>query len=162
VSPDDGASRDNQARDLAVIQPFKGQRLTDEEVRQRRRERARERREMEDLDFQAKMAQEIRRLFPGCSAKRAQEIARHTGTRGSGRVGRTAAGRALDEDAITGAVIASVRHRDTAYDALLMEGHSREEARARVWDDVEELLEAWRAGRPSISLGYPLDGGGQR
>ena len=117
---------------------------------------------MEDVDFQAKMAQEIRRLFPGCPAKRAQEITRHTGTRGSGRVGRTAAGRALDEDAITGAVIASVRHRDTAYDALLMEGHSRELARARVWDDVEELLEAWRAGRPSISLGYPLDGGGQR
>ena len=149
MSPDDGASRDNQAGDLAVIQPFKGQRLTDEEMRQRRRERARVRREMEDLDFQAKMAQEIRRLFPGCPAKRAQEIARHTGTRGSGRVGRTAAGRALDEDAITGAVIASVRHRDTAYDALLMEGQARDAARARVWDDVEELLEAWRAGKAS-------------
>ena len=131
----------------AALERAEEQCLADEEVRQRRRERAQERRGVEDLDFQARMAQEILRLFPGCSPRRAEEIARHTGTRGSGRVGRTAAGRALDEGAITSAVIASVRHRDTAYDELLMKGRSREAAREQVWDEVEEVLEAWRAGQ---------------
>jgi hypothetical protein len=122
--------------------------LADEEVRSRRRERAQERRADEDLDFHARLAKEIVRLFPGCPPARAERIARHTGTRGSGRVGRSAAGRAFDEEAITGAVIASVRHEDTSYDGLLMKGYDRREARSLVWDDVEELLEAWRAGKP--------------
>jgi hypothetical protein len=122
--------------------------LADEELRKRRRERAAERRPQEDLAFQARIAKEILRLFPGCPPKRAEEIAGHTGVRGSGRVGRSAAGRALDEEAITGAVIASVRHLDTEYDELLMKGYERAAARSMVWDEVEEVLEAWRAGRP--------------
>lgn len=40
--------------------------------------------------------------------------------RGSGRVGRSAAGRILDPDAVSLAVAASVRHADTDYDALLV------------------------------------------
>lgn len=47
--------------------------------------------------------------------------------RGSGRVGRTAAGRSLDEEALTAAAIASVRHKHTKYDLLLMTGVSRVE-----------------------------------
>src|SRR5262245_16558744 len=92
--------------------------LADEDVRMRRRERDRERRAGEDERFQARLADEIGRLFPGCPPGRAAAIARHAGTRGSGRVGRSAAGRALDEDAVTLAVIASIRHQDTGYDAL--------------------------------------------
>ncbi len=42
--------------------------------------------------------------------------------RGSGRVGRTSAAKVLDESAITLAVVASMRHIDTAYDELLMKG----------------------------------------
>ncbi|WP_373871493.1 DUF2293 domain-containing protein [Actinoplanes utahensis] len=49
-------------------------------------------------------------------------MSRHTGERGSGRVGRSAAGRALDPDAVTRAVVASVRHEDTGYDEMLMSG----------------------------------------
>ena len=108
------------------------------------RERDRIRRAELDVEFQARMAEEIRRLFPGCPAGRADEIARHAGERGSGRVGRSAAGRALDERAVTLAVVASVRHRDTEYDSLLMAGMAREEARERIRGDIDEVLDEWR------------------
>jgi hypothetical protein len=131
----------------AALDRAEEQCLADEEVRRRRRERAEERRADQDLTFQARLVKEILKLFPGCPPRRAERIASHTGVRGSGRVGRSAAGRALDDEAITAAVIASVRHEDTRYDELLMKGHDRKAARSLVWDDVEELLEAWRAGK---------------
>jgi hypothetical protein len=118
--------------------------LADEEVRRRRRERDRERRADEDLEFQDRMGQEIVRLFPGCPVDRAAAIARHAGTRGSGRLGRSAAGRALDEQAVTLAVVASVRHVDTPYDELLMTGVPRETARDRVRADIDRVLDSWR------------------
>jgi hypothetical protein len=62
-------------------------------------------------------------------------------------VGRSAAARALDPDALTRAVVASVRHADTDYDALLMSGVPREDARDRVRSTVERILAGWRAGR---------------
>jgi hypothetical protein len=120
--------------------------LADEEVRLRRRERDRDRRAHEDLDFQARLAKEIVRLFPGCPDERAETIARHAGARGSGRVGRTAAGRALDEAAVTGAVVASVRHENTRYDEPLMSGAVRAEARERVRPDIDRILDVWRRG----------------
>jgi hypothetical protein len=73
----------------------------------------------------------------------AEAIARHTSPRGSGRVGRSAAGRSLDEEAITLAVVASVRHEDTEYDSLLMSGVSREDARDRIRPAVDRILAAW-------------------
>lgn len=117
--------------------------LADEDVRARRRERDRERRAGEDLEFQARMAAEIVRLFPRCPAGRAEAIACHAGTRGSGRVGRTAAGRALDPHAVRGAVIASVRHEDTPYDTLLMSGVPRDTARDQIRQAVDRVLAAW-------------------
>ncbi|WP_182909249.1 DUF2293 domain-containing protein [Microbispora sp. H13382] len=119
--------------------------LADEEARLRRRERDRERRAGEDAEFQARMAAEIRRLFPRCPAERAEAVAAHAAVRGSGRVGRTAAARVLDEGAITLAVVASVRHLDTDYDELLMSGVPRMTARERIRSRVEEVLTAWRA-----------------
>jgi len=121
--------------------------LADEEVRARRRDRDRERRAGEDVEFQDRLRQEISRLFPGCPPDRAAAIARRTGTRGSRRVGRSAAGRALDEQAVTVAVVASVRHVDTRYDALLMSGVRREQARDRVRADIDRVLEGWRRQR---------------
>jgi hypothetical protein len=118
--------------------------LADEDVRARRRERDRERRADEDLEFQARMAGEIRRMFPECPTDRAEAIARHAGTRGSGRVGRSAAGRALDEGAIRAAVAASIRHEDTDYDTLLMSGVPRITARERIRADVDAVLERWQ------------------
>lgn len=121
--------------------------MSDVDARMRRRERDKVRRAEMDTDFQARMASEIRRLFPGCAARRAAEIAGHAGERGSGRVGRSAAGRALDERAILLAVVASVRHRDTEYDSLLMGGLSRSEAREHVRPAIDRVLDAWRTPR---------------
>ncbi len=121
--------------------------LADEQARARRREREAARRAEQDLDFQERMASDVRRMFPGCPAERAQQIARHAATRGSGRVGRTAAGRALDPRVIELAVGASVRHQDTSYDDLLMSGLDRDAARAEVRDEVTRTLGSWRIPR---------------
>lgn len=118
--------------------------LADEQARARRRERDAQRRAGEDLELQARMAEEIARLFPGCPVERAQSIAGHASVRGSGRVGRSSAGRALEPEALELAVAAAVRHEDTRYDELLMDGVAREVARAQVRDDVARLLEGWR------------------
>lgn len=79
-------------------------------------------------------------------AERAFEdaIARHSAVRGSGRIGRTVAGRALDPEAVTLAVVASIRHEDSPYDELLMSGVTRAEARETVRPLVEVVLETWR------------------
>ncbi|MHB8589782.1 MAG: DUF2293 domain-containing protein [Candidatus Dormibacteraceae bacterium] len=93
----------------------------------------------------------IRRVFPGCPGDRAAAIAAHASARGSGRIGRSAAGQALDEEAIRLAVVASVRHQNTEYDTLLMSGVPRHEARQRVSGDVEETLRRWaRAEHGSV------------
>jgi hypothetical protein len=118
--------------------------LADAELRARRRERDALRRAEDDLELQTRMAAKIASLFPGCPAGRAHEIARHAAARGSGRVGRSAGGRQLEESALELAVTASVRHRDTAYDKLLMAGVERSEARERVGDDVARITAAWR------------------
>jgi hypothetical protein len=119
--------------------------LADEDIRARRRERDADRRAAQDVAFQSAMASEIRRLYPGCPGERALEIAEHAGTRGSGRVGRSAAGRALDEHAVRLAVIASVRHRDTGYDAMLMAGVARDDARDRIRDAIDAVLTGWES-----------------
>jgi len=118
--------------------------LADEEARAGRRERDRIRRAEQDLELQARTAEGIRRIFPRCPAGRAEAIARHATVRGSGRIGRTAAGRTTDPEAITLAVIASVRHQDTVYDELLMAGVERNEARQQVHPDVQRVLDRWR------------------
>ncbi|MEU3404346.1 DUF2293 domain-containing protein [Streptomyces sp. NPDC006670] len=120
--------------------------LADADARARRRERDRLRRAAEDVRFTAAFAAEILRLFPGCPPERARAIAAHASERGSGRVGRTAAGRALDEQAVSMAVRAAVRHTDTEYDALLMAGVHRFEARARLAARIDAILDGWRAG----------------
>jgi hypothetical protein len=118
--------------------------LADEQLRERRRARDAQRRAGEDIELQGRMTEEIVRLFPGCPPDRARSIAEHTSLRGSGRVGRCAAGRALDQAAPELAVAAAVRHEDTRYDELLMTGVERELARAQVRDEVAGILDGWR------------------
>ena len=57
-----------------------------------------------DEELVAEMAQSIRRMYPACPVDEAERIARHTALRGSGRVGRSAAGRDLEEQALELAV----------------------------------------------------------
>ncbi|MBC9712017.1 DUF2293 domain-containing protein [Streptomyces sp. TRM66268-LWL] len=118
--------------------------LADADARARRRERDAVRRAEQDVRFTAAFADELRRLFPGCPRERARAVAEHASVRGSGRVGRSAAGRALDRGAVTAALRAAVRHVDTEYDALLMSGVPRAEARRRVSPTVEAVLDTWR------------------
>jgi hypothetical protein len=119
--------------------------LSDAEVRARRREQSQARRADEDVRLAAELAAAIRALFPGCPVDRAEAIARHATTRGSGRIGPSTAGRVLDPDAVLLAVAASVRHVDTGYDRLLMSGVDRETARRQVRERVEDVLSGWRA-----------------
>lgn len=87
------------------------------------------------------MAEAIVRLFPGCPSGEARAIAAHAAVRGSGRVGRTSAGQALEEEALTAAVIAAIRHKNTPYDRLLMRGYSRRDARDAIRDEVVRVVE---------------------
>jgi hypothetical protein len=117
--------------------------LADEDVRAHRRVRDAERRAREDVVFTGKLATEIRRLYPRCPADRAETIAAHAAVRGSGRVGRSAAARVLDPEAIRRAVVASIRHLDTDYDDLLMSGIAREDARDQIRSAIDRVLAAW-------------------
>lgn len=128
----------------AALEQAELQCLADADARARQRERSRERREREDVRLYADFTAEILRLFPGCPTDRAERIARHAALRGSGRVGRSAAGRALDPEAVTAAVVASVRHEDTDYDRLLMSGVPRDTARDRIRDTIDKVLDGWR------------------
>jgi hypothetical protein len=130
----------------AALDEAEQQCLADEDARMRRRERDRERRADQDLDLQARFAEQITRLFPGCPGERAAAIAAHAAVRGSGRVGRSAAGRNLDANAVRLAVVASVRHLDTDYDELLMSGAARADAREQIKPAIDEVLAAWESG----------------
>lgn len=130
----------------AAIEQAAQECLSDADLRARRRTREQSRRADQDVRFRDEFAAAIREQFPGCPVDRAEAIALHAAARGSGRVGRSAAGRALDRDAVRLAVVASVRHIDTGYDALLMSGVDRESARAQVHQRVEDVVNAWRDG----------------
>jgi hypothetical protein len=90
------------------------------------------------------MTKQMATLFPSFPPQDAAAIAQHTAVRGSGRVGRTAAGRDLEERALAAAVAAAVRHKHTEYDALLAAGLDRSIARQQVADQVHAILAAWR------------------
>src|SRR5215510_16464398 len=117
--------------------------LADSEVRERRRNREAVRREELDRQYLEQFAQRVRELFPGCPAGREAAIAEHACQKYSGRVGRSAAAKSLDEAAVRLAVIAHVRHRETKYDELLARGYDRGEARAAVEEVVRRVLQRW-------------------
>src|SRR5262245_4034331 len=117
--------------------------LADSDVRERRNERARERRFELDEDYIKKFANRIRLMFPNCPAGREQQIAEHACLKYSGRVGRSAAAKSFDDKAVRLAVSAHIRHRETNYDSLLAKGRNRRHARAEVRARVEAMLEEW-------------------
>src|SRR5262245_42283128 len=106
----------------AAIDEAEAQCEGDADERSVQRQRAARLRDIADERLVAEMAVAICEQFPRCLTDEAQRIAAHTAIRGSGRVGRTAAGRQLDSKAIQLAVIAHIRHEHTEYDELLMQG----------------------------------------
>ena len=63
----------------------------------------------------------------------------------SGRVGRSAAAKSLDEAAVRLAVIAHIRHLETNYDELLAKGLERHDAREQVADEIRRVLAQWES-----------------
>ena len=118
--------------------------LADNEVRQRRNERARGRRAELDEEFVREFGKRIRAIFPKSPEGREQIIAEHACLKYSGRVGRSAGAKSYEEEMVKLAVVAHVRHRETNYDSLLAKGWSRSEARSQVRDRVEAVLKDWR------------------
>ena len=100
-------------------------------------------RQEEDREFVTALAQAILQQYPGCPAKEARAIAEHAGCRSSGRVGRSAAGRALDTSAVHLAVVAHIRHVHTNYDELLMSGTERLAAREQIREGIDRVLAKW-------------------
>ena len=118
--------------------------LDDEDARAQRRIREAERRDELDLSYIRRFAEAIIKLYPKCPPKTANSISKHACTKYSGRVGRSAAAKALDEQAIRLAVIAHIRHVETQYDKLLMSGYDRVDARFNVKEKVQSILMKWQ------------------
>jgi hypothetical protein len=116
----------------------------DAEVRERRRAREAERRELLDHDYVARFARAISDQFPAIPAGVETQIAEHACLKHSGRVGRSAAAKEFSADAIFLAVQAHVRHRYTDYDKLLFQYDDRSLARDHVRAGVDLVLEKWR------------------
>ena len=119
--------------------------LADSESRARRREREEVRRAELDRQYVENFAIRVRELFPRCPSGREVAIAEHACLKYSGRVGRSAAAKSLDENAVRIAVIAHIRHAETKYDELLMRGYERWNARAQVEEVVRRIFTKWEA-----------------
>ena len=117
--------------------------LADSEARERRREREAVRREQLDRDYVDRFALKVRGLFPQSPAERDLIIAEHACRKYSGRIGRSARAKRLEEESVRLAVVAHVRHAETPYDELLMMGHERWDARDMVADKVDDVLRQW-------------------
>ncbi|MBL7072254.1 MAG: DUF2293 domain-containing protein [Candidatus Omnitrophica bacterium] len=118
--------------------------LADSEVRSRKKERAKERRLVIDRQYVKRFAQQIRKLYSHCPAQSDIRIAEHACLKYSGRVGRSARAKNFDEEAIKLAVIACIRHEHTSYVSLLAKGVDRWQAREKVKDEVQQILDKWK------------------
>ncbi|MDH3209010.1 MAG: DUF2293 domain-containing protein [Burkholderiaceae bacterium] len=117
--------------------------LADGDARERRRAREAERRTAFDREYVEKFALRVRELFPSCPVGGEHTIAEHACLKYSGRVGRSAAAKDLDERAVRLAVVARIRHIETPYDQLLAAGQDRDEARRAIESQVHCVLSRW-------------------
>lgn len=119
--------------------------LEDADIRERQRERAAVRREGVEEAYLANVTAAIRAAFPGCPSKEAEQIAAWTCQKYSGRVGRSAAAKDLDPQALKLAVIAHIRHEHTGYDRQLMQHGDRALARQIVRPEIDRILAQWES-----------------
>jgi len=112
--------------------------------RELRRAQAAMRRAELDEEYLGAFANRVRELFPGCPPGREKIIAEHACRKYSGRVGRSSAAKALDEDAVRLAVTAHIRHQETDYDELLLRGDDRMTAREQVRARITGVLRRWQ------------------
>ena len=128
----------------SALQQAESECLADSDARERRRQREEERRAEQDQQYIESFAKRIRELFPRCPTGREEEIAKHACRKYSGRVGRSAFAKRLDEDAVRLAVLAHIRHRETNYDNLLAHGSDRHDARSDVRSRVDQVIKSWQ------------------
>jgi len=128
----------------SALQQAETECLADIEIRARRAERERIRREDFDQQYIQAFANRVRELFPHSPKGREQEIAEHACRKYSGRVGRSAAAKSFDEEAVRLAVLAHIRHRETDYDQLLGKGWPRHESRSHVRALVDQISDSWK------------------
>ncbi len=117
--------------------------LSDEDARSRARERAAVRREVLDGEYVKRFEARLLEMYPGCPPEEARSIAEHACEKHSGRVGRSVAAKELDDNAITLAVRAHIRHAHTEYDRYLADGMDREAARRLVRRRIDKVEAEW-------------------
>lgn len=135
----------------AAIERAEAECLADEDRRTRQRERAAERREVEDREYETAITEKLKGLFPGCPPDEAARIAAWTCRKHSGRVGRSAAAKEFQPEALRLAVVAHLRHEHTRYDELLMQSGDRQHARERVRGEIDKVLARWQNPARPIS-----------
>lgn len=118
--------------------------IADADARARARYRAGERQALLDDQYIKRFADEVGRQYPSCPDLEREIIAEHACLKYSGRVGRTAAAKRFEPEAIELAVGAHVRHSHTRYDELLVDGLERNQARRAVAEEVDRVLDNWR------------------
>ena len=136
--------------EIAAIEKAERECVEDADERVAARVRDAERRREEDRKLVVRMTERIGELFPDCPSQELADIAAHTSKRGSGRVGRTQAGRNLEQEPLIAAVRAAIRHKHTDYDEMLLRGIDRITARQSVAGQIEEILAAWRRCAPTV------------
>jgi hypothetical protein len=129
--------------EAAGLEKAEAECLADSDARERRKAREAVRQEHLDRQYVDRFAARVKALFPACPPDRERQIAEHACQKYSGRVGRSASAKELDEEAVRLAVIAHIRHRETKYDELLGNGHDRRKARAAVEETVHQVLRGW-------------------
>lgn len=112
--------------------------------REIRRARAMVRQEELDQEYIELFARRVRDLYPHAPRDRERVIAKHACRKYSGRVGRSAAAKELAEEAVHLAVLAHIRHAETDYDELLIQGIHRGEARAHIDPALSEIADRWQ------------------
>ncbi len=120
----------------------------DAHTRKLRRASAAVRRAELDEKYMASFAARVCELYPNCPIGREKVIAEHACRKYSGRVGRSAAAKNLDKEAVRLAVAAHVRHQETDYDELLLAGVERWQAREQVHARVYQVLDEWQSPGP--------------
>lgn len=96
-----------------------------------------------DQSYIERFAEKVRQRYPACPAGRARDIAEHACRKYSDRIGRSAAAKSFDAEAIDLAVRARIRHTETPYDELLMRGDDRDEARRSIAELVDAVAIRW-------------------
>ncbi|KAL2263921.1 hypothetical protein VTK26DRAFT_4302 [Humicola hyalothermophila] len=99
-----------------------------------------------DAAIQEDFGEAIVKLFPKIPRAEVPLILKHSLKKHSRRVGRT--GTVELHERVRLAVRAHIRHVHTDYDKKLRQGVSREEARAQIWERLNNIAKEW-GGRPA-------------